>query len=707
MRYEITPTTVTFFLENEKSSKPSAANVPCADTPLSHENVIGICDAALRQNQSKRSTTQRNYIYQFVRPIFAFANLTNSALPSTSDAWQLFLLHFFQFYLTDTTWSGANATSRMSSWSTCVISSLEFWVAEEIIPSGVLIPEIKLKKIGSHAASQRILGETHPAPTAIEKEPQKLLVNVDFSLSEAQYLEVIEKRCREKIELIKNVCIEHWDALMLDGVRGDQFAASIPESKIATVRASGNFSEQLRGGSKTPLASSTHPHGHLWAISLSKQMLRNGDAKDCISTDAHRQIDFFSKKVFKAHGYPVLANHTAMPQGTFNNLSGYAQYCRFVRVLSQQDAAVACCLLTIEHPEFTSDSLQSARLLNSRGKSHLILTDNGESSILSLDKPRAGRRIKAALTPLAQKVIADVIAWTAQVRAVLKKAGDKAWRFLFLGYGRSGQLIPLSPTARYLNEDKIATSLNALYPTLKDHGLITGVFDYRRIRSTMGVLRWFETGSIQAMSQRLGNSYKVVLGHYLPPTLLHAWNTRIIRRFQNTLIVLAAFDEDYLLDVTDFSSLSDLQHFIAQLVLEYPSDSSPLAKEVQMRLRTIDGNNEGSDELEFCEGVLNVRLSKKSLSFLYAFSDFAVEKFTDDALRRRDSQTMLAPIQLVDLARLIRHACENEETSASISELLDLQKLRHIHHGATAEQFALSKRFKEFSIEQQWEATSV
>jgi hypothetical protein len=219
----------------------------------------------------------------------------------------------------------------------------------------------------------------------------------------------------------------------------------------------------------------------------------------------------------------------------------------------------------------------------------------------------------------------------------------------------------------------------------------------------MGVLKWFETGSIREMSRRLGNTTRVVLEHYLPPALLHAWNTRIIRRFQNTLIVLAAHDEDYLLDVTDFTTVADLQHFIAQLVIEFPGTSSPLAKEVQERLGSVIFEGRNGDDMGVPDGLLNIRLSPTSLSYLYAFSDFAMNELTEEALTQVDPQSNLAPAQFVDLARLIRHACENELVASDLSEILDLSRLRKVHKDALVRQAALSDRFGKLSIVKQWE----
>jgi len=702
MHYDITPSTVTFFIESPKKENPSTVKISRAGLQLAEVSLARVCRVISQQAQGKRPTTQHNYFCQFLRPFLAHFKASGSQLPLTSNEWQLFLLHFFQYYLTDTTWTQASARTRMAGWTGLVRSIFEFWVAEEILPVGVSIPSIRLKHVQSAAARQRLLGVAEPTKTVLTALPQKLLVSVEFGVPDAEFLATIERACREKIGVIKDVGIAHWEALMSDGLSGERLASKVTPDEIADVVRTGRYAQQIRGGSLTPLASHAHPLGYMWALAISKQFMHNGGNRDCVSIHALKASNFFAVKTFRAAGYRVLAKHTAMPLDAFNQLSAYGQYCRFTGVLSALDASVACCLLTIEHPEFTSDALQSAKLLNARGKSYLLLTDSDESSILSLDKPRAGQRKVVALTPLAQKLLKDIVVWTAQVRSVLKKAGDKGWRYLFLGYGRSGRLKALDPEVRNLSQGQETLSLTRLYPLLAEHGLTAGTFDYRRIRATMGVLRWFETGSIQEMSRRLGNSNRVVLEHYLPTALLHAWNTRIIRRFQNTLIVLAAQGEDYLLEVTDFTSISDLQHFIAQLVLEYPGNSSPLAKEVQSRLLSAASRDASVECGVPGDGVLNVRLSAMSLSYLYAFSDFATKTLSQLELNRTDTLTKLAPVQFVDLARLIRHACENEKTTADLRELLDMPRLRVMHECAMAHQASIGTHLAKLSVNNQW-----
>jgi hypothetical protein len=699
MRYELTASSVTFYLYNPRRHTPATTTLAFEKSIFTDEQLRRLLDSLVRHGRGKRLASQRNCFSYFLRPLFAYCQLADIRWPVTSSDWQVFLLYFFQFYLTDTEWSQASAATRMTYWSTLVGGIFDFLVADEIVPCDVMVPLVRFKHIRSLAIDQPMLGAASIKQVITSSEPQKLLVNVDFGVSDADYLESVEANCRRKIEVIKDVCVSHWAVLMADVDAGRRLSDQVSDADIEAVIESGQYQEQVRGGTPSPLASPGHPEGHVWALALTRYALQRGEGADCISTHTLRALPFFSRKAFKFKSYSALCRYTAMERWQFDEYMAYAQLYRFAGILSPLDAAVACCLLTIEHPEFTSDSLQGAKLLNANGKYHLLLTDNNESSILSVDKPRAGQRKSVTLTPLSQKLIMDIVERTAPVREVLRRAGDKTWRYLFLGYQKSGRLGLIEGTVRLLNCDAHVVSLTRLYPILVEHGLTVGHFDYRRIRNTMGVLRWFETGSIKEMSRRLGNTYRVVLEHYLPPALLHAWNTRIVRRFQNTLIVLAAYAEEYLLEVTDFSTMADLQHFIAQLILDYPANSSLLATEIHARL---DGSELDHQQRFLSAGVLNIRLSVSSLSYLYAFSDLATGILTQKQLCQVDLQSRLAPIQFVDLAKLLRHACENENVRGDLSELLEISRLHSIHNQALARQTAIQTQLSHLVISHHW-----
>jgi hypothetical protein len=702
MEYKLTKDALVFYFDNPRCGNQIYASASHVGSSLTDVELKRICEVIIRQAQSKRPQSQRGIVYRFLRPLLNYFVDSGASFPFASNDWQIFILNFFEFYFTNTKFTGSSLETRRSTWRKMIIGVFEFWVIEGIMPYGVKIPRIRKNDLDAESKDY-ILGEEKEGLEigVTAGDFQKLVVNIDFGKSSADYLESIEWQCKEVIGVIKTVCQNHWAALMRDGELGKDFYNLVNLQDLdKLIIDSDNTPTRRRSGEKI-LCSNKQADGHILGVALARRRLEFGDNQFCISKNYFASSILFPKNMFQGSGYEVLRASTAMPVDAFCQLNPFAQFYRFVGVMSVLDVAVACCLLLIEHPQFAPESLQNAKILNVRGKSHLILTDNGHSSILSLDKPRARKRSSVVLTPVAQDLLEDILEWTEPVRKILRDAGDKGWRYLFLGHNQGGKLGAIDRSIRLLT-GRHTNNLTRLYPMLADVGLSSGTFDFRRIRTTMGVIRWFETGSIQEMSRRLGNTNKVVIDHYLPPALLRALNTRIIRRFQNMLIILAAGSEDYLLEVTDFYSISDLQRFIAQLVLEYPIGSSPLANEIQSRI-SASFLGRGLNEQRDGSAVLNVRLSELSLSYLYAYSDFVTETFDREQLHLVDLQTRLAPIQFVDLARLIKFTCENDDLSTQLREMLDVHKLRELHIQAVVNKEAIGSHFNQLSISQRWE----
>lgn len=709
MRFEIKNESVTFYLDNAKRAEETTATQSFAGTGLSEQQVITLAESLVKKLCGQSLSSQQGVTSQFLRPFFGHFRVSNTSWPSTSTDWQLTIYRFFEFFLADASWSHARAGFRKMKWQTKICSLLEFLKEEEVIPRDIVIPRIKLKNIQSFAKDQPMLGQPPAKFADITTQPKKLLVDINFGMTDVDYLDAVEKKCRYLVGVIQDACLAHWNGLMRDQETGLRLSKQVTDEEIEEAMAAGRFgTPRPVGGAPTRYASPSHPHGHNWAFAIVRNKLATGGDIGCVSLGTLRTSPFFPKTLFvssKKHSfYAALESRTTMTREQWQALHLPARFYRFAGLLSGLDAAAACCLLTIEHPEFTSESLQNAKLLNVRGKSYLLLTDSDDYSILSLDKPRAGKRKSVILTSVSQKLVMDIVQCTASVREVLRRAGDKTWRYLFLGVtlhsGSTGFLGVIEGKTYYLTSRQNSIALTTLYPALSLNGLNKGSFDYRRLRNTLGVIRWFETGSIVEMSRRLGNSQKVALEHYLPPALLHAWNTRIIRRFQNTLIVLAAHDEPYLLEVTDFSNLADLQHFIAQLIVDYPSKTSPLADEVQRRMGTEQQQEAVSPAS--LPGLLNVRLSPKNLGFLYSYSDLALRTLAPDELDKVDVLSGLAPRQFTDMATLLRHAAESDNIHASLRESLDVPLLKQIHGEALAMKAGLDAQFAKFAIKHCW-----
>lgn len=711
MRYEISGERVTFFLKNSKKESESIRPASFAGCSLASQQIIPMLNAITAKYRGMAFESRIKSI-NILRVIFAWFKASGSNWPESSQNWNIFTLSLFQFYLTDTNTSQAKTSTRVSTWGTSFVSFLTHLKDEEIIPLDVVIPIINKKKIRSLAENHPLLGQKGKRISSSTESAQKLLVDTSVSLTDADYLNNVECRCRYLVSVIKEVCLSHWQKLMKDAETGHRLAAGVTDDEIEEAETEGRYGEflPLRQTARfIKYASPPHPNAIQWALALIRYTLNTSSDIHCVSAEGIRRSPFFKKTILKdkstKRSYSGLDGLTSMSRDQWLQLPSHARFYRFAGLLSSLDAAVACCLLTIEHPQFTSESLQNAVLLNVRGKPRLLLTDSNEQSILYIDKPRAGRLKSAALSNLAQQIIQDIVRCTAPVRGVLKRAGNKTWRYLFLGIAtrksNPGILAALDASTTFITGDQAEKiSLIRLYPILKESGLGVGSFDYRRLRNTMGIICWFETGSILEMSRRLGNTRKVTLENYLPPALLHAWNTRIIRRFQNTLIVLAAHDEPYLLEVTDFPNMADLQHFVAQIILDYPTKSSPLATEVQSRLgfMSCDGLISSMPE----PGYLNVRLSPKSLAYLYSYRDLALAALSDAELDKIDTQSGLAPRKFTELAALLTRIGENQIPPSSLRGILDVATLRTIHEQALVLQIDLDTQFAKLSVKKCW-----
>lgn len=704
MRYEIEGERVTYYMDNPRRETEKFRRASFEGTTLTAQQITPILDASLRKYRGLSFGRQQHLVTLQLKPLFAWFRTSGNSWPVTSNDWNVFMVRFFQFYLTDHSYSQAQTKTRARCWLTSVNPWLVNLQDEDVIPLDVRIPTINSKKVRSLAKDRSFLGQRGKRLLSTNEQPKKLLVDISFGKSDEDYLDSVERQCRHLIDVVKEVCLTHWTDLMKDAETGKQLAAEVTDAQIDDAIAQGRYVEARRVGStnitqEIKLASPKRPQGISWALAVVRHTLRGSEVADCVSIDVLRRSPFFNASLFKGSEtrLATLDSVTEMSPEQWQHLSSTAQFYRFAGFLSPLDVAAACALLTIEHPNFNAESLQNAVLLNVRGKLRLLLTDSKNEPIFCVDKPRAGKLKWAVLSELAYRIVLDIVRATAPARNVLKRAGDKGWRYLFLGVS-SPELMPgilgaVEATTRFLNGTGSTLSLTRLYPTLEQNGLTKGSLDYRRIRNTMGIIKWFESGSILEMSRTLGNTRKVALEHYLPPALLHAWNTRIIRRFQNTLIVLAAHDEPYLLDVTDFTNMADLTHFIGQLILAYPAKTSPLADEVQRRLGSAT---------ETIPGLLHIRLSPKSIAYLYSYSDLAKKALSDDELNKVDTLSGLAPRQFIDMATLLKHAAESETIHDALRGSLDVTRLVECHGQALVLQKDLDARFAKLVVKHEW-----
>ncbi|MFS7187926.1 hypothetical protein AB6848_20890 [Serratia proteamaculans] len=262
--------------------------------------------------------------------------------------------------------------------------------------------------------------------------------------------------------------------------------------------------------------------------------------------------------------------------------------------------------LVAQHPVLTDASLLGCELFDRNGKrTGFISTDSGP--VLVVKKNRKGRQQEVVLSAEAASVVELLIQITTPVRKYLKGNRDDGWRRLFIVAGGQGFQKPYI----FTNQTSFAKTLRQkafIQTHTAELGNLINALSLARIRSTAGVLVYLNTLSIEKMAESLGNSKRVAMNHYLPPTIMQFFQERWVRIFQNAVIVHAMKGSRFLLDATDFKSMSELDQFLGIHALRIlPEATGSEDSSVEKELDTS-----GSEILiSLDEEILSVLLSLK------------------------------------------------------------------------------------------------
>lgn len=568
---------LTVHVDNPRSTTPTVCELyelGSVQSPI----VELILQAYKRKSEGSSHRTQINYIGYVLRPLGIFLALRRKkaevdVAPGDFSGWQSLVCDFAIWWLTRTD-SVAKLETRCTGWKKFVRPFFQYLQAEDIMPLGLVIPALKLPKeqISYNPRQPKLLGESPavavPQNHQVEKAPiDKTLVGPIFWRSDAEYLDEIETVMRSRDTILGTVLDDYWLKLVQDYRAGLQLTSQIDDSEWLKRLNSNDwvYGHQrsngisfVGGGSMIPLCSPRNPDGHLYLLKLMQHMVKEAKSESDVNNWAIRKHPAVNTACLKRDKHTPIAplrQLTALTDDQTRQLSLPALVWRFAGVLSPIDIAVAMAILIREHANVTPVAIAGAMLLNARGKSYLLLTDDrSAAAIFSVNKRRAGCRKYMMLNKRSARIIRHILRATAPIRALLKRSGHPHWRYLFLGRTGRGGLGHHKDIAVNLlssSDKNIKLGVSCLYPCLAEVGLGVHTLDFSKIRATQGVLAWFDKGSVHAVHRRLGNSYRTSIEHYIPETLLSAWNERIIRRFQNTLLVLAAAEEGYLLDVVD------------------------------------------------------------------------------------------------------------------------------------------------------------
>lgn len=599
-----------------------------------------------------RFHTQVSSLVCFARIARVMAEWKMTALPDSSAAWQKFLHDLYEYWLTRVS-SKARLRNRVSDWNQRLAPGFELLRdSEDVIPVDVLIPRAKRQGFSSEATSDAphlLLGQSQPQP--IKDHVDKLLVSVSIARTDARYLEEIRDSLSSRRHVLDQCFRTWWEQIEAHYVYGQELLGQTDWLSLSTRLGIGKTREWCgkKRGEHIANGATEESLGNLLAILTFNQ--RGFISKAILTDDPHLPVPSALKVPPTA---PPVVSSLVTTRDRINWMLGN---------LSQTDIAIAVATLILHNPRFTPISTLDAKLFDKHGRKYLEV--DGAHFSFRVEKHRA-RAVKISrLNDSSLRLIETVVKMTERTRNILRADHPRLADQLFFvsSYGKARRVVfghcrRIITGSAKPSKSKPPVWIGSYFPAIEAAGLQRGSVSFSRIRHTEGVLEWFRTGSIVAVSKKLGNSQRVVLAHYLPRPLLTAWNTRQIRRFQNLWLAVAAAKEDFLLTITDFNSLEDLHAFMNDMLSLNTASSSPLAKELHERFTTVESITDSTER--FTDGNLSIPVSSQTLLCLYLYQESAlVGGASAEILDQKDVLTRIRPRQFLNLAELLRHQLPN------------------------------------------------
>lgn len=618
---------------------------------LSHFLVLGpdaerMLTPLLATVQLSRVTTTRQRLRCLVQFGEALRAVGCRALPSKGDDWQALVLDVHRFIHTRQDRKQNLVTRHIFIWK---ITRRWFTtlVEEGLAPATVHIPPTRSDLIVGDEAD-KLIGDSPPERVDTTAETCKLLMPISLSRSDAAYLDEIRDTLVGRRQALFSCLKDYWDKLRENLEFGRLLRSALTEAQFKELTVDGPSGKQCRDS----------PSDSIESLAAHLTLLERAYG----TPFRHRGTAGLTRQQLSAYSLPQLERWpiaAALPPRLADTSSqaGLILMWTWLGRFSQRDVSVIIALLTMLHAKWTPTAISEALVHDRDGKSYLDLDEDG--LCFEVKKHRAKAMKRESLSPLAEEILTTVLTFSRELREQLQSAGNPLAGRLFLPWGK-GENVCASASIGYQvkfisgrdvgKKSRRYRWLGDFYPSLASAGLTPGTISFKKIRATEGVLEWFRTKSIHAVSRRMGNSTRVVLEHYIPKALLHAWMTRAARRFQNLWIAVAAADEPFLLDVTDFSSIAELNSFIADLLQSHGEKSSPLAAELHKRLSVSVG-----PQVPECDGDLHVSLNVQSLSALYSYQAAVLEAAASmDVLTKVDLASGASPQAFMQLADLLQ-----------------------------------------------------
>lgn len=606
----------------------------------------------------KRATTIQGNLAHLRTLGHAMTYLDVTSLPASESSWQVLIRDIHYFIITRPN-SAASLKTRISSIWMSIRGFLVILMEAGIIPISVYLPPVReaLDRLDISAYQDRLIGQKTPTGVDASANIEKLICSVSLARTDAEYLEEVRDTLAARRHLLFETLLEYWQQIKANFEFGRRLRESVAWGELKLLVE--NY--PMGDPANHPANPVTGIQGLANYLAVIQHAYDGCPPSDDDLRNFKRQFECLPRyaAISPISAWSIKYGAPSAPYGrqgwSERNVLWWWQ-----GRLSHFDVSMIAALLIMMHPSWTPISILFAKVTNRHGRRYLDLSEEGHS--YEIEKPRAKAMKMETLDPLAYEIISTLIQEGTVLREELQAKGDPRASLLFLPYGRTKVVAPIRTGASNFLSNTASQKdglrriwIGMVYPELVAGGLDEGTLSFAKIRNTEGVLEWFRTKSVRAMARKLGNTEKVVLQHYIPKPILDTWNTRMIRRFQNLWISVAAANENFLLDVTDFSNLSDLHAFLKDLLRLHAQPDSPLAKMLHQRFDMLLGNESNPTSKGGINAHLHVAISKGALSALYSYQATVLHLGLPDAiLDKPDLLTGLSPRHFLTLTDLLQ-----------------------------------------------------
>lgn len=619
-------------------------------------------------NEGKSHRTIKSWLGRLNYSLLpSIASLGIKTFPTTTQSWQSLIAHAYASTLT-TQLTKSNIRTRVKTWNSNCRPFFQFIKDRDAMPLNVIIP--RMKRVGELKSNSsfkvKLIGQKPPKKDLSSeiKTFNKVLTPISLHRTDAEYLDEVRFDLERKRNKLFNCLKKYWYAIKSHHNYGIKTINSITETEPErmAIYEKGNKYTFIPGKTKSGKKHVSRFHianpeteggFSMFLFLLDKN--RNGLWKRGTTKTAQLPL----KELSESNGVSFFPDTQIEDPSIITSLRRLG-WC--MGLLTATDVSYLLALLMMQNPKWTAESLLDAKVSDINGKPNLFLSDLGMT--FSLDKRRASSMKQEILDDLSLEIF-NFLHDIRQKRFHLIKPGKEDYLFLTIDKTRThittprkGRVIyPLSGynADKHKNGKEFSTCLSSYFPSLNAFGLGGGTISHSKIRHTEGVIEWFKTGSIKAVSKKLGNSKKVAMTHYLPKPLFAAWSTRLVRRHQNLLITAATSGEEYQLEAIDFSSLIELDAFLIG-ILSDNENKSPLLEHLRQ--------NSTDTAIELPESNFNVSLSEASLIALYTYRDSAKHSsVSTEALARKDPKCDISPLAFINLANHLEASLPTKKES--------------------------------------------